>query len=131
MKKLTGKKALNTNAVAFIIILLIIATGVFNVNCYIEQNEKNYREKLLRDELAKEQNKGARLSIEYESRTDYRAIEEYVSQNFMMKKVDNYQIEYIVNDVENNSEVIKINSYDESFFTRLSKAFSMITEYFN
>ena len=31
MKKLTGKKALNTNAVAFIIILLIIATGVFKV----------------------------------------------------------------------------------------------------
>lgn len=129
MKKIASKKALNP--VAFIITLLIITIEVFNVNCYIDQYEKNYNEKLLKDELQKEQNEGEQLRIEYESRTNYRAIEEYVSENFMMKKIDNYQIEYIVNDAENTSQVIKANSYDEGFFSRLSRAFSLIAEYFN
>jgi hypothetical protein len=131
MKKMTKKKAFSANAAAFIITLIILTINIFNVNCYIEQYEKNYHEKLLKDELAKEQNDGERLRIEYESRTNYKAIEEYVTKNFMMKKIDNYQIEYIVNDAENTSEVVKADDYDEGFFNRLSKAFSMIAEYFN
>jgi hypothetical protein len=131
MKKMTKKKAFSANAAAFIITLIILTINIFNVNCYIEQYEKNYHEKLLKDELAKEQNDGERLRIEYESRTNYKTIEDYVTKNFMMKKIDNYQIEYIVNDAENTSEVVKADDYDEGFFNRLSKAFSMIAEYFN
>lgn len=131
MKKITKKKALSANAAALIITLLILTINIFNVNCYIEQYEKNYHEKLLKDELVTEKNKGQRLQIEYESRTDYKAIEEFVTKNFMMKKIDNYQIEYIVNDSENTSEVVKADTYDEGFLYRLSKAFSMIAEYFN
>lgn len=110
--------------------VLIIAAILLNVPCFIEQYEKNDQANKLLKELNSEINRGKRLKIEYESRTDYKSIEEYVTESLMMKKTESYQIEYIVNESDNMSEVVKADDYNESIFHRIAKTFSVITEYF-
>ena len=54
MEKVDKKK--NFDITIAILILIIIAVGVMSVMCCISQYEKNYRLKLLNNELAFEQN---------------------------------------------------------------------------
>ena len=75
------------------------------------------------------QNEGKLLDIEYQSRANYRNIEKYASENLSMKKISSYQIEYIDDQKQENMQVIE-HEQDENFFSRISKAFSVILEYF-
>ena len=73
-EKKTKKKGIGRFAVT--ITVLIVMVGVLNIPCLIEQYEKNYEAKSLQKTLEVEQNRGERLKIEYETKTDYKAIEE-------------------------------------------------------
>ncbi len=108
---------------------LIIFVSALNVPCYITQYEKNYEVRKLSSELEDEVNRGKRLLIEYKSNVNYRLVEEYASQNLNMKKLANYQVEYILKQSENNSVVVK-NDSDDGFLSGIANTFSVIAEYF-
>lgn len=127
----TGKKRRRISGINVILTILIIAAGVITIPCCITQHEKNSEEDKLISTLQTETNRGARLRIEYEIRTDYKLIEEYVTQELMMKKLEPYQVEYVIRDSDSLSVVLDAEGYDENFFTMVSRTFSAITEYFN
>ncbi len=108
---------------------LIIFVSALNVPCYITQYEKNYEVRKLSSELEDEVNRGKRLLIEYKSNVNYRLVEEYASQNLNMKKLANYQVEYVLKQSENNSVVVK-NDSDGGFLSGIANTFSVIAEYF-
>ena len=113
-----------------VLTVLIILMAIMNIPCLIEQYEKNYEAKSLQKTLEVEQNKGERLKIEYEIKTDYKAIEDYVSANMQMKKAEPYQVEYILKNNDDKSKVVKAEDDSEGFFAKITKSFSMIAEYF-
>ena len=112
-----------------ILLALIIFVSALNVPCYITQYEKNYEVRKLSSELEDEVNRGKRLLIEYKSNVNYRLVEDYASQNLNMKKLANYQVEYILKQSENNSVVVK-NDSDDGFLSGIANTFSVIAEYF-
>lgn len=132
-KKVAPKKNLKKkrafDSVSAFLAFLIVAVSIIGVNCYIQQYEKNYQANKLKKELAQVQNEGELLDIEYQSRANYRDIEAYVSENMSMKKISSYQIEYIDDANSDNMQVIEHEDND-GLFTRISKAFSVILEYF-
>lgn len=128
-KKQQGEKKKSFDALSAFLALLIIAISIVGVNCYISQYEKNYQNTQLSAELAEVQNEGKLLDIEYQSRSNYRNIEKYASENLSMKKISSYQIEYIDDQKQESMQVIE-HEQNENFFSRISKAFSVILEYF-
>ena len=94
-KKNIKKKNRAFDMTSLIIAFFIVVVSIVGVNCYIQQYEKNYEMNQLKRELAEVQNEGELMDIEYQSRANYRTIEAYVSENMSMKKISNYQIEYI------------------------------------
>ena len=108
---------------------LIIFVSALNVPCYITQYEKNYEVRQLTSELEEEVNRGKRLLIEYKSNVNYKAVEDYVSENLNMKKLANYQVEYVLKHAESNSVVIKDDS-NGGFLSGIANTFSVIAEYF-
>ena len=67
--------------------------------------------------------------IEYKSRVNYKLVEDYVTENLNMKKLENYQIEYISKSADDMSVVVK-NDDDNGFLSRIANTFSIIAEYF-
>jgi len=128
MEKVNTKKKFDVTLA--ILILVIIAFGAMTVTCYISQYEKNYRLKVLKNELAIAQNEGELLRIEYEKRTNYRNVEDYVVNNLGMTKINSYQIEYIVSTNTNQTLLISAEEDDAGLFSRISRAFSVAMEYF-
>ena len=128
MEKVNKKK--NFDVTLALLILVIIALGVMTVTCYISQYEKNYRLKLLKNELAIAQNEGDLLRFVYEKRTNYRNVEDYVVNNLGMTKINSYQIEYIVSTNTNQTLLISAEEDDAGLFSRISRAFSVAMEYF-
>lgn len=128
MEKVKEKKKFDVTIA--ILILIIIAVGAMSVMCCISQYEKNYRLKLLNSELAIEQNKGELLRIEYEKRTNYRNVEDYVVNRLGMTKINSYQIEYIVSNNTNQTLLLQPKEDDAGLFSRISRAFSVALEYF-
>lgn len=126
-----GKKKRRISGINVFLTILIIAAGVFTIPCCITQHEKNNEADKLVSTLETEKNRGSRLRIEYEIRTDYKLIEEYVTQELMMKKLEPYQMEYVLRDSDSVSVVLDTEGYDENFLTKVSRTFSAITEYFN
>ena len=108
---------------------LIIFVSALNVPCYITQYEKNYEVRQLTSELEEEVNRGKRLLIEYKSNVNYKAVEDYVSENLNMKKLANYQVEYVLKHSESNSVVVKDDS-NGGFLSGIANTFSVIAEYF-
>lgn len=125
------KRKRRISALNVFLTILIIAAGVLTIPCCIMQHEKNSEADKLISTLETETNRGARLRIEYEIRTDYKAIEEYVTKTLMMKKQEPYQIEYVLRDTDSVSVVLDTEGYDENVLTAISRTFSAITEYFD
>lgn len=128
MEKVDKKKKFDITIA--VLILIIIAVGAMSVMCCISQYEKNYRLKLLNNELAIEQNEGELLRIEYEKRTNYRNVEDYVVNRLGMTKINSYQIEYIVSNNTNQTLLISTEEDNTGIFSRISRAFSVALEYF-
>ena len=128
-KKNIKKKNRAFDMTSLMIAFFIVVVSIVGVNCYIQQYEKNYEMNQLKRELAEVQNEGELMDIEYQSRANYRTIEAYVSEHMSMKKISNYQIEYID---DGNNDRMQVIEHDENngFFSQLSKAFSVILEYF-
>lgn len=118
------------NGLNIFLSVLILLSAVLTVPCYIKQYQKNKTASNLTKELQNEINIGTRLRIEYEIRSDYKTIEDYVSNNLSMKKVDNYQIEYLMRETGNVSVVVYDEDDDGNFLTDLARTFSAITEFF-
>lgn len=127
MKAATKKKVIDP--VIVILMLIIAVFGILTVTCYIKQYEQMYTLKLRRADLNEVVNEGTMLQIEYEQKMDYRQIEEYVTSNLDMVKISNKQIEYIVNEASSHTELMLPE--EEGVFSRITKAFSVILEYFN
>lgn len=125
-KKENGK---NYGRLTVVLTALILFVSALNVPCYIAQYEKNYEVRQLTAELEDEVNRGKRLQIEYKSNVNYKLVEEYVSQNLNMKKIENYQIEYVLKESDAVSAVVK-NESDEGFLSGIANTFSVIAEYF-
>lgn len=113
----------------FLSVLIIIAS-IVAIPCCLKQYEKNQTVNRLRNELEQETNRGSRLRIEYEIRTDYKAIEEYVTKNLMMKKQEPYQIEYILRETDSVSVVVNQDSQNDNILSAIARTFSAITEFF-
>ena len=111
--------------------ILIVAASLLTIPCCIIQHEKNSEADKLLSTLETETNRGARLKIEYEMRTDYKVIEEYVTRQLMMKKQEPYQIEYVLRDSDSISVVLNTEGYDDNVLVAISRTLSAITEYFN
>lgn len=126
-KKPEGKKRYGRLTVVLSLLILVVST--LNVPCYIAQYEKNYEARQLSAELDEEINRGKRLMIEYKSRINYKFVEEYATENLNMKKVENYQIEYITKKADEQSVVVK-NDGDDGLISRIVSTFSVIAEYF-
>lgn len=115
-----------------VLLLIVIAfAGLLTVECSIEQYEKTYRVKLLTAELEYEQNEGELLKIEYEKRTNYHDVEDYAINTLGMRKLNKYQIEYIVSTNTNTTQLIMADEDDTGVLSRITTAFAVILEYFD
>lgn len=124
------KKKRRFDILSLILTVMIVIVSVLSVNCYIEQYEKNYKAEKLKKELSQAQNDGELLKIEYQRRANYKTIEEYVSSNLSMEKINSYQIEYLRKENNNTMQYVKNDEDNDSFASKISKAFSVILEYF-
>ena len=125
------KKKTGIDFLSIFFIIVILSAGLLMVNCSIEQYEKTYRAKQLTAELEQERNNGEILRIEYEKRTNYREVEDYVVNNLGMAQLSKYQYEYIVSTNTNTTQLIMTEEDNAGFFTRIASTFSIISEYFN
>ena len=124
-----SKKKKNYGKLTVVLVVMIVLVTTLNIPCYITQYEKNYEARTLTEELNDEVNRGKRLLIEYKSRVNYKLVEDYVTENLNMKKLENYQIEYISKSADDMSVVVK-NDDDNGFLSRIANTFSIIAEYF-
>lgn len=113
-----------------LLLVLTLLVNVFSISCFIEQYEKSCRANRLQAQLAEEVKTGERLSVEYEKRTNYQDIENYISENTNLKKAENYQYEYIRGESSNSSVVKNTESSGDGLLSQLSRTFSVIAEYF-
>lgn len=118
------------NGLNIFLSVLILLSAVLTVPFYIKQYQKNDEASALSRDLQTEIDTGTRLRIEYEIRSDYKAIEDYVSNDLSMKKVDNYQIEYLLRKTGDVSVVVTNEEDNGNFLTNISRTFSAITEFF-
>ncbi len=107
----------------------IICLGLFSLNCYIVQNEKNNEIKKMEEQLQAACDEGHRMAIEIERRSDHFTVEAYATRELGMCKLENYQIQYLQQDVFGNAELLH-REEEDGFFTRVTKAFSVITDFF-
>jgi len=124
------KQKNRTDWLVIALTIAFICIGLLSIDCFLQKNEKIAERNQLLKVLSHEENIAERLRIEYKQRTNYKMIEEYVSENLSMKKLDKYQIEYIVKTVDNKSEVVKLEN-DDGIFSRISQVFSIIASYFD
>ena len=124
-----SKKKKNYGKLTVVLVVMIVLVTTLNIPCYKTQYEKNYEARTLTEELNDEVNRGKRLLIEYKSRVNYKLVEDYVTENLNMKKLENYQIEYISKSADDMSVVVK-NDDDNGFLSRIANTFSIIAEYF-
>ena len=110
-------------AVGIIVLLLL------SVNCNITQNEKNAELREAKNELALAVNEGTRLQIEIDKRSDFFSVEEYATRNLGMRKLADYQIQYLQYEVDDSAELLNTEE-DEDFLGRVSKVFSVISDLF-
>ena len=110
--------------VAGIVVLLLLS-----VNCNIEQNEKNAQLRRLNNELDAAINEGVRLQIQIDRQSDFFSVEEYASRELGMRRLENYQIQYIQYDINGSAQLLNTEE-NEDFFGRISKAFSVIADLF-
>ncbi len=127
MKKAPAKKKFDP--IVAILLTVIAVFGLLTVTCYIDQYEQIYTLKLRQEDLAQVINEGDMLRVEYEKRMDYRQIEEYVSENLNMVKLSSRQTQYLVNEASSRTELMLPE--EEGVLARITKAFSIILEYFN
>ncbi len=127
MKKAPAKKKFDP--IVAILLTVIAVFGLLTVTCYIDQYEQIYTLKLRQEDLAQVINEGDLLRVEYEKRMDYRQIEEYVSENLNMVKLSSRQTQYLVNEASSRTELMLPE--EEGVLARITKAFSIILEYFN
>ncbi len=125
MKKLSLKFDFLTIFLVIGIVVLLLLT----VSCSIEQNEKNAELRSLNSELSSAVNEGTKLQIEIDRRSDYFSVEQYASQELGMHKLENYQIQYIKNDISGTAELLN-SEESEDFFGQVAKAFSAIGDFF-
>ena len=128
-KKTEMKKKKSYGKLTLILSVLILFVSMLTVPCYITQYEKNYETRKLTAELEEEINRGKRLMIEYKSRVNHKVVEEYAYEKLNMKKLENYQIEYILKESDDKSVVVK-NDEEDGFLARLASTFSIVAEYF-
>jgi len=119
------------NYINVMLVLVFIFTLVAGVNCCITQYEKIYRTQQLAANLEEEINKGEKLRIEYEKRTNIREVEDYAVNNLGLQKYSNYQVEYITQYNENKTVLFEKEVPEESVLSRVAAVFSIISEYFN
>lgn len=119
------------NIINICLVLVMIVSLIAGVNCYIEQYEKIYRTKQLTAQLEEEINNGEKLRIEYEKRTNIRAVEDYAVNVLGLQKYSNYQVEYITYQNTNRTVMFDNDLPQESVLTRVAAVFSIITEYFD
>ena len=124
------EKNKNFDIITAILIAVIIAVGAMSVMCCISQYEKIAALKDLNNQLAEAQNEGELLKIKYEERTNFRTVEDYVVNRLGMTKINNYQIEYIVSKNSNQTLLIAAEEEDTGILPRITRAFSVATEYF-
>lgn len=128
--KTETKKKKSIDAVVLLLLVAIIFSGFLSVKCHIDSYERNFELSNMKEEYEDLKNEGERLRIEVSKETNYIAIEAYVQEMLNMEKIRPHQIEYIRKDAESYIELLN-DGENESMLTRIAKAFSVITEYFN
>ena len=116
--------------ISLILAVLFVIVAVVCVNCYITQYENNYKGDVLAAQLKQAQDENDRLMIEYQRRSSYLNVEQYVSANLNLQKLSKYQYEYIDRDTVNVVSISGEDTADEPFTQDIVKAFSVILEYF-
>ena len=125
MRTASVKSNLFTALLAVGIIVFLLLT----VHCGILQNEKNAELRALQSELDAISNQGTKLQIEIDRRSDYFTVEQYATEVLGMHKLEKYQIQYIQYEMIGTAELLN-SEEDDDFFSRVSKAFSAIGDFF-
>lgn len=125
MRTTSVKSNLFTALLAVGIIVFLLLT----VHCGILQNEKNAELRALQRELDDVSNQGTKLQIEIDRRSDYFTVEKYATEVLGMHKLEKYQIQYIQYEMTGTAELLH-SEEDDDFFSRVSKAFSAIGDFF-
>lgn len=123
------EKKRHVHFITVLLIAAIVCVGLLSVNCSIVKNEKNGELRSLESQLSQVQNEGSRMEIEIARRSDHFAIEAYASSELGMRKLETYQIQYIQQEVPSSVELLHTEQED-GFFSGVTKAFSVITEFF-
>jgi cell division protein FtsL len=121
--------SLKFNFFTIFLVLGIVVLLLLTVDCSITQNEKNAELRTLNSELDAAVSEGTKLQLEINRRSDFFAVEQYATQVLGMRKLENYQIQYIRYDVSGTLQVLNQEEEDD-FFGRVSKAFSAIGDFF-
>jgi hypothetical protein len=119
------------NRIIALLFVAVLVLGIAGVNCYIEQYEKIYQTKKLTEKLEEEINKGEKLRIEYEKRTNIREVENYAVNVLGLQKYSNYQVEYVSKHNSNKTVVFNGDGPQESVLSRVASVFSIFMEYFD
>ena len=121
--------SLKFNFLTIFLVLGIVVLLLLTVDCSITQNEKNAELRTLNSELDAAVSEGTKLQLEINRRSDFFAVEQYATEVLGMRKLENYQIQYIRYDVSGTLQVLNQEEEDD-FFGRVSKAFSAIGDFF-
>ena len=121
--------SLKFNFLTIFLVVGIVVLLLLTVNCSITQNEKNAELRAANREMETVVNEGINLQIEINRRSDYFSVEKYATEVLGMRKLENYQIQYIRYDVAGTLEVLN-QEEEENFLGRVSKAFSAIGDFF-
>lgn len=121
--------SLKFNFFTIFLVFGIVLLLLLSVNCSISQNEKTAELRKLNNELNQVRNQGIRLEIEIESRSDFFSVEEFATKELGMRKLENYQIQYVPYEMYGTAELLN-KEESEDFFEKVSKAFSVISDFF-
>ena len=90
--------------------------------------ELNSRSLSLQKELDKLKDEETRLNIEMDSRVCMKDIDEYITKDLGMVKLEKYQVNYI--DLSDGDSMV-VHDSDRSLASRLHSFFASVKEYFN
>lgn len=123
------RPSVKINFLTLFLVAGIVALLLLSVNCNITQNEKNAELRRLNNELDAAVNEGVRLQIQIDRQSDFFSVEEYASKELGMRRLENYQIQYIQYDVNGSAQLLNTEE-SEDFFGKVSKVFSVIADLF-
>lgn len=122
LSKSKQQSKINPFKISFILFTILVLSGML-IFSHINLNELNNSYNKLSKNLEELKSENTRLSLELESKTSLKNVEEYAKKELGLKKGDSSQIEYVSmpqkNKIEHNNKLKSIFDYISNFFENL------------